>query len=227
VHPGRRAAPEQHVTRDADRRLSDERELHAFVLELGRAPSLAGTAVSETQERLQRIAAANDAGDARVVVLPTALILAFGRARSATIESIPQLAGTLRLDQISALYDVVDEAERGAVDPVEGLRRLKRIRTMPPRQGAAVTVVAYAGNDGCALPHPPPAERRRDRVRSRRIVGALIHVARGQQTLTVLVPVVSATIVAAISFEAVQPGVADPGLRTSSRRSSRCFPVGC
>ena len=43
------------------------------------------------------------------------------------------------------------------------------------------------------------------------LVGALIHVARGQQTLTVLVPVVSATIAAAISFEAVQPGVADRG----------------
>ena len=37
---------------------TDVGELHAFVLELGRALSLAGTAVSETQERLSRIAAA-------------------------------------------------------------------------------------------------------------------------------------------------------------------------
>lgn len=45
----------------------DPRELHAFVLELGRALSLAGTAVSETQERLVRVAEASGAGDARIV----------------------------------------------------------------------------------------------------------------------------------------------------------------
>ena len=79
---------------------------------LGRALSLAGTAVSETQQRLTAVAAASGARDARIVVLPTALMIAFGRAGWATIESIPQLAGALRLDQISALYELVDEAER-------------------------------------------------------------------------------------------------------------------
>lgn len=62
------------------------------MLELGRALSLAGTAVSETQERLTAVAAASGANEARIVVLPTALIIAFGRAGWATIESIPQLA---------------------------------------------------------------------------------------------------------------------------------------
>jgi len=83
----------------------DVREMHGFLLELGRMLSLAGTAVSETQERLTAIAAAADADDARVIVLPTALMIAFGRAGWATIESIPQLAGGLRLDQISVLYE--------------------------------------------------------------------------------------------------------------------------
>jgi uncharacterized membrane protein YjjB (DUF3815 family) len=45
--------------------------------------------------------------DARVIVLPTALMISFGPTGSATIESIPQLAGALRLDQISALYELV------------------------------------------------------------------------------------------------------------------------
>jgi hypothetical protein len=56
-------------------------------------------------------------------VLPTTLMIAFGRAGWTTIESIPQLAGALRLDQISALYELVDEAEQGAVEPSDGLRR--------------------------------------------------------------------------------------------------------
>lgn len=37
------------------------REQHEFLLEIGRALALAGTAVSETQERLTRIAAATGA----------------------------------------------------------------------------------------------------------------------------------------------------------------------
>ena len=43
------------------------------------------------------------------------------------------------------------------------------------------------------------------------LVGALVLVARGRQTLTVLVPVLSAMVVSALTFEAVQHGVADPG----------------
>lgn len=50
--------------------------LHAFLLGLGRALSLAGAAASETQERLARVAAANHAAHARIIVLPTALIVA-------------------------------------------------------------------------------------------------------------------------------------------------------
>jgi uncharacterized membrane protein YjjP (DUF1212 family) len=66
------------------------------------ALSLAGTAVSETQQRLLRIAAAKGAPDSRVVVLPTVLMVSFGAQRT-FIESIPQRTGALRLDQISAL----------------------------------------------------------------------------------------------------------------------------
>ena len=84
------------------------------MLELGRALSLAGTGVSETQERLTRIAAASGGPDARVVVLPTALMIAFGRAGWATIESTPQHAGT------------------------------SAIHAMAPRHGVVVTVFAYA-----------------------------------------------------------------------------------
>lgn len=82
-------------------------QLHAFMLEIGRALSLSGTAVSETQERLTRIAAANGEPDARVVVLPTALMIGFGRAGWATLESIPQVAILLVAGAINALMYVL------------------------------------------------------------------------------------------------------------------------
>jgi uncharacterized membrane protein YjjP (DUF1212 family) len=149
------------------------------------------------------------------VVLPTALIIAFGRAGNATIESVPQLAGTLRLDQISALYELVQEAERGAVAPSDGLRRLRRIRAMPPRRGVVVTVLGYAAMTvGLCLVLQPTASDVAIAAGLGVLVGCFVLAARGNATLTVLVPVLSATAVAAISFESVKHGVADPGLRT-------------
>lgn len=176
--------------------------------------SLAGTAVSETQERLTAIAAANGAHDARVVVFPTALMIAFGRADWATIESIPQFAGGLRLDQISELYELIREAEHGKVEPAEGMRRLRRIRAMAPRHGRLVTLLGYtAMTVGLCLVLQPTLSDVAIAAGLGVLVGIFVLAARGRQTLTVLVPVLSATAVSALSFEAVKHGAADPGLR--------------
>jgi uncharacterized membrane protein YjjP (DUF1212 family) len=189
-------------------------ELHEYILELGSALSLAGAAVGETQERLTTIARASGAVEARIVVLPTALMISFGRAGWATIESIPQLAGALRLDQVSALYELVDEAERGRVEPAEGLRRLGAIRTMRPRHGTVVTLFGYAAMTAglCLVLQPTPGDVGVATALGV-LVGAMVLAARGRQTLTVLVPVLAAIVVSALAFEAVKHGIADPGLR--------------
>jgi uncharacterized membrane protein YjjP (DUF1212 family) len=194
---------------------ADGAALQAFLLDLGRALSLAGTAVSETQTRLTTVAAAGGAPKARVVVLPTALIVAVGRHGPASIESIPQIDGALRLDQIHALYALVDEAERGAIAPGDGMRRLRVIRAMRPRLGSAATVAAYSAMTLglCLVLQPTPG----DLVISALFgvaVGTLVLVARRRRALTPLVPVIAAILVSAASFEAVKRGVADPGLRT-------------
>lgn len=62
--------------------LGERPGLREFVLEAGRALSLAGTAVGETQERLTRIAAAGGAPAARIVVLPTTLLARLQAIRS-------------------------------------------------------------------------------------------------------------------------------------------------
>jgi uncharacterized membrane protein YjjP (DUF1212 family) len=192
---------------------ADDRELQAFVLELGRALSLAGTAVSETQERLSAVAAASGVADARVIVLPTALMISFGRTGSATIESIPQVSGALRLDQISALYELIEAAERGEVEPDDGLRRMEAIRAMAPRYGPLVTVLAYAFMTLglCLVLRPTPADLPIS-LGLGALVGALALLARDRPTLRVLVPVLSATTVAAVTFELVKHGAVDPGM---------------
>jgi hypothetical protein len=58
-----------------------------------------------------------------MVVLPTALVIALDGESPTTIESIPQLTGTPRFDQVSILHDVVRHAKRGPLTPEEGMRR--------------------------------------------------------------------------------------------------------
>jgi uncharacterized membrane protein YjjP (DUF1212 family) len=194
---------------------ADSRHLQAFVLEAGRALCLAGTAVSETQERLTRIAAANGARDARVIAFPTALMIALDGEGPTTIDVVPQLTGALRLDQISVLYEVVKQAERGELEPAHGLARLRAIRVMTPRHGRLVTLAAHiAMTIGlCLILRPTPLD-----VVLAAGLGALIGVfallARGHHTVSVLIPVFSATVVSALTFTALKHGFADAGLRT-------------
>ena len=203
------------AARIAPSRRTETRELHAFILELGRALSQAGAAVSEVQDRLAAIAAANGASEARIVALPTTLIVALGTADWATVEPMPQRAGTLRLDQISALYELVDEAERGVVAPADGLRRLQQIRSMPARHGVPVTILACAAMTvGLCFVLQPTLSDVTISGALGALVGVLVVATQDRPAATVLAPVLAATLVSMISFTAVKHGVADPGLRT-------------
>jgi uncharacterized membrane protein YjjP (DUF1212 family) len=170
--------------------------------------------VGETQERLTRIAEASGGHDARVVVLPTALMIAVGRAGWATIESTPQHATALRLDQVSALYELVGEAERGDVEASDGLRRLRAIHAMPPRYGAVVTIFAYAFMTVglCLVLEPSPVDVAIAGAFGT-LVGVIVYATRGRPMLTSIAPVLCATVVSALAFHAVKNGAADPGLR--------------
>lgn len=148
-------------------------------------------------------------------MLPTALIIAFGRAGTATIESIPQLAGSLRLDQISVLYEVAEAAERGELRPADGLRRLQALRAMPRRHGFVVTLAAYvAMTVALCLILQPTARDVALSAGLGLLVGALVIAAHGRATLMVFVPIVAAMLASAMTFEAVEHEIADPGLRT-------------
>lgn len=193
----------------------ESRDLHAFVLGIGRALSQANASVTENQERLTRIAAASGADNARIVVLPTALMIAFGPARWTAIESVNTTEGTLRLDQISALYDLVHKAERGAVEPTEGLERLDAIRAMRPRHSPAVSVLGYIVMTAalCLLLQPAWIDVAIAAAMGA-VVGTLIELSSGKPRIVVLVPIVSAMAVSYASFELLHHGVAEPGLRT-------------
>ncbi|MEU4220350.1 threonine/serine exporter family protein [Actinoplanes sp. NPDC026623] len=199
----------------------------AFLLELGRMLSLAGTAVSETQERLATIAAANGIDDTRIIVLPTALMIATGPTAQTTIDAIPQSTGALRLDQISALYEVVKLAESGHLNPAEGMARLRAVRCMRPRFGYVATVLAHLVMTVglCLILQPTPLDVAVAAVFGA-IVGSLIPLARLPGTPGVLTPMVCASIVSALTFIAVEHGFAGPGMGTLVAALTTFLPGG-
>lgn len=191
-----------------------ERALVDFLLQLGRAMNQAGTAVSETQERLERIAAAYGTEGARILVLPTTLIVSLGRAETATIEKVPQVGALLRLDQISALFELVRRAERAGVSLTDGRARLAEILALPPRFGTWATVVGYVifVVGICLILGPAGHE-----LAAAAVLGAVVALlgllTRGHPRLTILFPVAAAALVSVAVFVAADHGVIEGTLR--------------
>lgn len=76
-------------------------------------------------------------------VLPTGLI-ALGRDGTSTAATITAAApATYRLDQVSSLFDLVDEARAGQVVPADGIRRVHEITTMAPHFGPVITLIGH------------------------------------------------------------------------------------
>jgi uncharacterized membrane protein YjjP (DUF1212 family) len=188
-------------------------ELQLFVVRLGAALSAVGEPVYAIQDSVKRVAAAYGVPAARITAFPTSLLVSLS-GESTVLELSTPTVGPARLDRIAALHRLLDEAERGTVEPVEGLRRLDEIEELPPRFGPLASIAGYGVlTIGIALIlHPAP----RDVLAAGLfglIVGALRLVTQAEATLQVLLPVVAAFCVAALTALAVKHDLADPGLR--------------
>ncbi|HEY7018128.1 MAG TPA: threonine/serine exporter family protein [Gaiellaceae bacterium] len=192
----------------------DLRLLQTFLVQLGAALNAVGEPVYTIQQRLTRIAAAHGVHGARISAFPTSLLVTLGGGESATLELTTPLASSTRLDQISALHRLADEAERGEVTPEDGLRRLDGIRELAPRFGALASIAGYVVLTVgiCLILHPAPRDVACAAVFGA-IVGALRLVTRNEPTLQILLPVVAAFCVAALTALAVKHDLTDPGLR--------------
>jgi uncharacterized membrane protein YjjP (DUF1212 family) len=176
------------------------RELQAFLVRLGAAMNAADEPVYAVQQALRRFAAAYGMWDARISAFPTSLLVSLGGGESATLELTTPLASGPRLDQIAALHRLLSEAERGAVQPAEGLRRLDEIRESPPRFGPVMSIGGYSVLAiGIALILEPALHEMVAAAVFGAVVGALRLAARNQRTLQVLLPVVAAFCIAALT----------------------------
>jgi uncharacterized membrane protein YjjP (DUF1212 family) len=190
------------------------RDLQSFLVQLGAAMNAAGEPVHSVQERLTLIAGAYGASSVRISAFPTYMMVTMGVAEPATLELTSSLAPSPRLDQIAALHRLAQQAERGAVAPTEGLRRLEEIGIMPPRFGMAAGVLGYAvlTLGICLVLHPAARDVAAAAIFGV-IVGLLRTVGRNQPSVQILIPVVAAFVVSLLSALAVEHDLTDPGLR--------------
>ena len=201
------------------------RDLQAFVIQLGAAMNAAGETVASVQERLARVTHAYDARSARISAFPTFLIVTMGRGEPASLE-LTSVAAVPRLDQIAALDRLVREAERGAVRPADGLRRLDEIEAMRPRFGPVPSTAGYSVlTVGLCLILQPTA---RD-VAAAAVLGALVGVLRAAgrryPSLQVLMPFVAAFCVSALNALAIRNDLAEPACGPWSPPSSSSCPA--
>jgi uncharacterized membrane protein YjjP (DUF1212 family) len=198
-----------------DRDPYDRFELQAFIVRLGAAMNAAGEPVYSVQDTLARVAAAYGVTKARINAYPTSLFVTLGRGESATLELTTPLSSVPRLDQISALHELIAEAEAGEIAPAAGLERINDIRDMPDRFGPIASIAGYSvlTIGLCLILHPAW----RDvgvAAAFGALVGVLRHVTRHLPTLQVLLPVIAAFCIAASTALLVKHHWADPGLRS-------------
>ncbi|MET0910336.1 MAG: threonine/serine exporter family protein [Ilumatobacteraceae bacterium] len=191
----------------------DPRELQAFVVQLGAAMNAAGQPVDEVQRRLVAVARAYGADSARISAFPTSLMVSMGRGEPAALELTTDLAPEPRLDQIVAIDLLVHDAEHGVVAPAVGLRTLDDIRALSRRFGPVATILGYSvlSLGLCLMLSSAPKD-----VAAAAVFGALVGLlrwlGRGQPNVRVLMPVVAAFVVAALSAIATKHDLAEPGL---------------
>ena len=192
----------------------DLAELQLFVVQLGAAMNAAGEPVYVVQDRLTKMAAAYGARAATVSAFPTYLMVTMGRGEPAVVELTASLGGSPRLDQVAALDHLLHDAERGIVPPADGLRQLAAIRQLGPRFGRLQSIAGYSvlTMGLCLILQPARLD-----VAAAAVFGALVGVlrslGRSQQTLLVLMPVIAAFSVSALSALAVNEELLEPGMR--------------
>jgi len=178
----------------------------AFLTQLGHALSAAGDPVSSTERTLKRVAYAYGMSDVEIAVLPTLVLVRGHTGQGPAIDLAGSGAGgDLRLDQIGALYDIVDLTRGGCLSPGEGLARVAQVWRMPARFGVAVRIVGHVIlSVGLGLILTPRPIALLCCAVLGLFVGILIEFGRRWASFDVLLPVVASLLVSLMVFLAAR-----------------------
>ena len=184
------------------------RRLIEFLTALGAAMSSAGDATTFITRALERIGQAYGLRDLRVSAGPTLLILRYAEEEVAIVDLTTSSPVDLRLAQVSEIYRLLADAEAGRVEPEKGIQRLHETLTRKARFGAPVGIAGLALiSGGISLVLLPSLPALLICCSLGGLVGIIKLMAGRVPALWPLVPVVSASMVAAIGFLLIDAGL--------------------
>lgn len=199
----------------ADTPIGESDALLEFMFRLGQAYLACGEQTAKVELMLRRTASAYGMRHSRVVTFPTAIFISLhdGIEERITLAEGPIQA--LRLDQIADVYRLGDAAQRGEIQPADGLKRVGEILRMSPRFGSAVTLLGHAILSlGLALVLMSTPLNLVAAALLGLFVGILQVFNHGRPLLAVPLPVMAAALVAALVFLAVKHGIPLDPLQT-------------
>ncbi|GAA2165692.1 uncharacterized membrane protein YjjP (DUF1212 family) [Humibacillus xanthopallidus] len=180
---------------------------------LGVALSRAGDATERVTQILGEVAAVYAVSGVTFFVVPTGVFVRIETGSSSQMDFEAGSSEPLRLDQVDALYRLIDDIRHGLVDAETAGARLSDVLTSEPRFGGAVTVLASGVlTVGLGLMLNPRPSALLAFVVIGLLVGGLRWWAGREPMLALVLPVVAATVVTGVVFQWVAPALDAPPL---------------
>ncbi|KQM80940.1 threonine/serine exporter ThrE family protein [Agromyces sp. Leaf222] len=124
--------------------VADQAVLRRFLLGLAEGMNAAGESVDKVGETMSAVSLAYGRTDTDVVVLPTVVLIETGGGEDGRVAIRSAINVSFRFDQIAALYRLIESAQAGSIDPLDGINRLNEIGAMRQRFGWPVRVFGHA-----------------------------------------------------------------------------------
>jgi len=190
-----------------DKKSKSTHGMFEFLTELGKALTAAGISVTAVQSILEDITEAYNV-KAEIIVLPTILFIKLGDEESAPLTAVNQLPGSLLLHQVSELYELIYQAEKAEISPVEGKMKIKEILSEKHRFGPIGIFIGYIlFAVGLGMLLQPTSQQLIAGGGSGAIIGLLLIFGENRPRLALILPVIAALLVSIFIFWGIKVGL--------------------
>jgi len=179
-----------------------------FLFRLGQLYLASGEQTAKVELSLRRAASAYGVRRSRVVAFPTAVFISLHEGDQERVTLAEGPTQQLRLDQIADVYRLGEQAQRGRIDPRDGLKELTAILRKKARFGPAGVILGHMILTlGLAAVLMPTAANLLAAAVLGVVVGAGKVFNRNRPILSVPLPVFAAAVVSALVFLALKYGL--------------------
>lgn len=205
-------SPQINYLNDSDERESPH-QLLKFLTELSRALTTAGIAVMSIESILKKICQAYGFKAEEVISLPTFLIIKIADDDSKALEVTLQKPGVLPLDQVSRLYELINQAVNAEITPEQGIRRINEIINVKRQHNYIKNILGYAlFSTGLGMLFLPTFKGLFFCGALGAIAGLILAYSEDKTKLTLVLPVLTAFTVSTVFFLGVKQGIINGSL---------------